>query len=104
MNIEDEPMRLADALKVAFPHGGMTVSGLRREIARGRLEFEMIAGKQFVTLRQIKEMRERCRVKVEPPRTVRLGGLTGLSLEEEGRLRQAAALDRFRKRKSGEAR
>ena len=30
--------------------GGMTVSGLRREAARGRLAIEVIAGKHFTTL------------------------------------------------------
>jgi integrase len=33
----DAPLRLADAAKIAFPAGGMTASGLRREAARGRL-------------------------------------------------------------------
>jgi hypothetical protein len=33
---EFAPLRLADAVTIAFPHGGMTVSGLRREIRRGR--------------------------------------------------------------------
>jgi hypothetical protein len=55
------PLRLADAVRLAFPYGGMTVSGLRREIARGRLEVEVIAGKQFTTLGAIEEMRRRCR-------------------------------------------
>jgi hypothetical protein len=31
----DTPLRLEDAVKHAFPFGGMTVSGLRREAARG---------------------------------------------------------------------
>lgn len=44
----------------------MTVSGLRREIARGRLKAEMIAGKTFVTLAGIDRMRELCRVQREP--------------------------------------
>jgi hypothetical protein len=35
---EDAPLRLKDAVKIAFPAGGMTVSGLRGEINRGRLE------------------------------------------------------------------
>ena len=55
------PLRSADAVTIAFPHGGMTVSGLRREIRRGRLACETIAGKQFTTLHHIKEMREKCR-------------------------------------------
>jgi hypothetical protein len=40
----------------------MTVSGLRKEIAKGRLEVELIAGKQFTTLLAIARMREMCRV------------------------------------------
>jgi hypothetical protein len=58
---DDAPLRLKDAVKIAFPSGGMTVSGLRREHANGRLEVEVIAGKQFVTLRAIRDMRERCK-------------------------------------------
>jgi hypothetical protein len=42
----------------AFPNGGMTVSGLRREAAEGRLAISCIAGKQFTTLRAIREMIE----------------------------------------------
>src|SRR5436190_23250434 len=41
----DTPLRLADAVRLAFPHGGMSPSGLRREASRGRLAIEKIAGK-----------------------------------------------------------
>jgi hypothetical protein len=61
----DAPLRLEVAAKIAFPQGGITVSGLRREIARGRLEAEEIAGKYFTTLANIKRMREKCRVSVK---------------------------------------
>src|SRR5450631_3423883 len=61
----DAPLRLEVAAKMAFPQGGITVSGLRREIARGRLEVEEIAGKYFTTLANIKRMREKCRVSVK---------------------------------------
>jgi len=40
------PLRLADAVKIAFPMGGMTVAGLRRERDRDRLVIEKIAGKE----------------------------------------------------------
>jgi hypothetical protein len=63
----DTPLRLSDAVKIAFPRGGMTVSGLRREIKRNRLDFEEIAGKQFTTLADIKQMRNRCRAKAKVP-------------------------------------
>jgi hypothetical protein len=64
------PLRLADAIKHAFPFGGMTVSGLRREADRGRLVIERIAGKDFTTLAEIEAMRERCRVPLKPGRKV----------------------------------
>src|SRR5260370_41363137 len=57
----DTPLRLEQEIKLAFPCGGMTVSGLRREAARGRLVIERIAGKDFVTLQAINEMRVKCR-------------------------------------------
>ena len=62
---QNEPLRLAEAAKIAFPRGGMTVSGLRREIARGRLAVEVIAGKQFTTLADIEKMRQTCRVQAK---------------------------------------
>jgi hypothetical protein len=58
----DTPLRLDVAVREAFPAGGMTVSGLRKEIAKGHLEVELIAGKQFTTLLAIARMRELCRV------------------------------------------
>ena len=57
----DTPLRLEQAAKLAFPFGGMTVSGLRRERDRGNLGIEKIAGKEFTTLRNIEEMRVKCR-------------------------------------------
>src|SRR3954471_18584013 len=56
------PLRLHVAAAVAFPDGSMTVSGLRREAKRGNLIIETVAGKQYVTLAAIEEMRSRCRV------------------------------------------
>jgi hypothetical protein len=56
------PLRLDVAATLAFPDGSMTVSGLRRERDRGRLEIERIAGKDYTTLASIERMRELCRV------------------------------------------
>jgi hypothetical protein len=58
----DTPLRLADAIEIAFPRGGITVSGLRKEAAKGRLIIERIAGKDFVTLAAINAMRAECRI------------------------------------------
>jgi len=61
------PLRLADAVKIAFPMGGMTVAGLRRERDRNRLVIEKIAGKEFTTLVHIERMRELCREEARGP-------------------------------------
>src|SRR3954447_6170856 len=66
----DTPLRLDVALKLAFPAGGLTVKGLRKEIEKGRLEVELIANKHFTTLAAIERMRELCKV---PPRIIRSG-------------------------------
>jgi hypothetical protein len=49
-------------LPFVFPRGGITVSGLRKEAAKGRLIIERIAGKDFVTLAAINAMRTQCRM------------------------------------------
>jgi hypothetical protein len=89
------PLRLADAMAIAFPCGGMTVSGLRREIRRGRLAYEVIAGKQFVTLLDIKQMRDQCRVEQRVPASISASGgdarPCGLSSTEKTRSALAAA-------------
>src|SRR5438477_7885046 len=63
----DTPLRLADAIKIAFPMGGMTVAGLRRERDRNRLVIEKIAGKEFTTLAHVQRMRQLCRVEAKAP-------------------------------------
>lgn len=63
----DEPIRLAEIVKIAFPSGDMTVAGLRRERDRGRLVTEIVAGKEYTTLNHIKRMRELCRVPARAP-------------------------------------
>jgi hypothetical protein len=56
------PLRLAIAARIAFPDGSIGESGLRNEIARGNLVAEKIAGKLFVTLAAVDDMRSKCRV------------------------------------------
>lgn len=60
------PLRLADAVKIAFPMGGITVAGLRRERDAGRLTVVRIAGKEFVTLAAIDAMIEACTCRAAP--------------------------------------
>jgi hypothetical protein len=106
----DEPLRLTDAIKFGFPHGGMTVSGLRREASAGRLVMEKIANKQFTTLSAIAEMRKLCRVKAEARACgggKNVGRVVRSSREELGLLStvasitpQAALLAKIEKRKN----
>jgi hypothetical protein len=64
---EDAPLRLAVAARLAFPGGGMSAAGLRKEAVRGRLVIERIAGKDYVTLAAIQKMRELCRIHRKAP-------------------------------------
>ncbi|RVG87504.1 excisionase [Sinorhizobium meliloti] len=59
------PMRLRDIIPIAFPHGGISPAGLRREAKRGRLRLMRIAGKDFTTLAAIEEMQRLCVVEPE---------------------------------------
>lgn len=60
------PMRLKDIIPIAFPCGGISPAGLRREAKRGRLKLMRIAGKDFTTLAAIEEMQRRCVVEPGP--------------------------------------
>ncbi|WP_376705542.1 excisionase [Mesorhizobium sp. ISC25] len=58
---ETTPLRVEIAARIAFPDGSMRAAGLRKERDAGRLETELIAGKEYVTLLAITRMRELCR-------------------------------------------
>ncbi len=64
---EDTPLRLDMAAQLAFPDGSITVSSLRREAARGRLQVWRIAGKQMTTLAALRRMMDQCLEKRSPP-------------------------------------
>jgi hypothetical protein len=61
------PLRLEVAAQLGFPGGSMTASSLRRLVVAQKLEHEKIAGKYFVTLAAIEEMRTSCRVPAKAP-------------------------------------
>jgi len=52
---------LKQAVAKFYPDGPITVSSLRTEIRKGRLEIERIAGRICVTQADIAKMLERCR-------------------------------------------
>jgi hypothetical protein len=67
---DDDPVSLADAVKIFFPHARLTKSALRTEAAKGNLEIIKIANKDFVTRNGIRGMLEKCRAKKSPPGSV----------------------------------
>jgi hypothetical protein len=105
---EDTLLRLEVAAKIAFPLGGMGVSGLRREAGRGNLRIYKMANKDFTTLRDINGMREKCRATpnqpasgLNPKRETRQGSSKGAqhgSFETE---RKKSALDALRQTARG---
>jgi hypothetical protein len=59
---DNTPLRLRDAAAIAFPMGGMTERGLRREAKLGRLRTYRMAGKDFTTLTDVADMVKACAV------------------------------------------
>lgn len=90
------PIRLADAIPIAFPHGGISVSALRREASRGRLKIFRIARKDFTTIASIEEMKSSCLVPAnqqdcgsgQQAKTERRSGSSSM---EDGKSARAAA-------------
>lgn len=76
------PLRLARAAALAFPNGGMTEKGLRRERARGNLTIERIANKDYTTLAYIEEMRRRCRLEVATAPSIKQKAPLGTSRKQ----------------------
>ena len=89
----DTPLRLDVAAAIAFPAGGMTASGLRREAARSRLAIMRIAGRDFTTLAAIAEMKAQCLVprKEHASTSANVTGGTALGSSETERRKSALA-------------
>jgi hypothetical protein len=64
---DDQPIPLTDAVSL-FPQAKLTVSTLRAEAARGRLEVFRIGRRDYTTAKALHEMVHRCRE--EDPRRV----------------------------------
>jgi hypothetical protein len=56
---DDEPITLAEACKL-FPRAKLTVSTLRAEAGRGRLDIFRLGKRDYTTLRSMQEMVRRC--------------------------------------------
>lgn len=88
--------RLAEAVALFFPTGGITVKSLRTEAQQGRLKIIKIANKHFVTAEAIMAMLERCTCpeKDSPPAytsaNAQAANHSGLSATERARRARAA--------------
>ncbi len=65
---DDTPIMLAVAAEIAFPDGTVSASSLRRERDKGRLVVSRIAGKDYTTLKAIRDMMEMARFQRSPER------------------------------------
>lgn len=84
------PMPLEVAVKVCFPHGGATVSTLRRAIRAGELAAEIIGKGYMVTAGAIQDWRENtCRARAKAQ-----GSISG-----KGRGKRPSMLSETEKRK-----
>lgn len=103
-------LRLADAARLAFPDGSITVTSLRREAAKGHLTVWRIAGKDMTSLAEIERMKDRCRVNAkvqgfgcDPSASTPMGASSsepdGSSLMEAGITPQDAFRTKLLKRK-----
>lgn len=63
---DDEPVTLAEACRLFFG-GRLSPSSLRTEAAKGNLVITQIARKDFVTRRDIEDMKEKCRRSASHP-------------------------------------
>lgn len=89
---EDDPITLAQACEIVF-HGAIKPATLRAEAARGRLALRRIGRQDFVTLRDVREMVEQCRVGEPRPGFTLIGRATHGSSETVRNSSARAALE-----------
>ena len=77
---DDEPITLAEACKL-FPRAKLTVSTLRAEAGRQRLEIFGIGKRDYTTLRSMREMVRRCREEDHRRRSTSQREINGSSAE-----------------------
>src|ERR1700681_3839411 len=90
------PLRLEVAARLAYPDGSMTAVALRRLVNAEKITHEFVAGKYYVTLAAIEEMRASCRVVAKAPDSNSKPGKVGLpsgSSETEQKTSALAAMN-----------
>lgn len=79
---EDDPITLKEACKIVF-RDRISPSTLRAEAAKGRLALRRIGRQDFVTLRDVRELVDRCRAEKPHPASTSIPNEThGLSATE----------------------
>lgn len=102
---DDTPLRLELAARLYFhPNSGVTAASLRTEARKGRLAIARIAGKDFTTLRALKEMSKPC-VQGEPDsgydQPMAAKSSNGSSRTGEPSIALASAMNSLQKLKQG---
>lgn len=79
-NADDDPITLAEACKL-FPRAKLTVSTLRAEADRERLEIFRLGKRDYTTLRSMREMVRRCQAEDHRRRYTSMREVNGSSTE-----------------------
>ena len=93
---QNAALPLAVAARLAFPKGGMTGRGLKREADKGKLIVEKIGNRIFTSLTAIEQMRKLCRLENNPlasglDRQAQTEPQSGSSSTQDGKSALAAA-------------
>jgi len=97
---DDAPITLAEACKL-FPRARLTLSTLRAEAARGRLDIFRIGRRDYTTPQAMREMVRKCRVEPKAPGfTLIPGASPGLSETDQASSALAAAKETVLRLKS----
>src|SRR5262249_51553019 len=89
-------LRLSIAAELEFPDGTVTVSTLRGEAAKGRLQIWRIGNKDFTTRRALRDMKNQCVLPSHPASSYAkpgkaIAGRSGLSRTSAAKSAQALA-------------
>lgn len=98
---DTDPITLKEASEIIF-NKRVGVAALRSEAVRGRLSIFRIGGRDFTTIRDVREMVEKCRVeKHRPASTMTKNETRGLSVTERDSFALASIANNRRKLKAG---
>ncbi len=101
---EDDPITLKEACELIF-RGRIGVATLRAEAAKGRLALRRIGRQDFVTLRDVRDLVEQCRVEKPRPGSISIRkdrpGLSETARDSSAQARTTSHTRRHREIKKG---